>query len=295
MAQGVAAWDWWDRPGMRRPTPDHPSDASKPPYIALSPSERRRLREWTVVQPGTLCLGWGGPVTSAGVPWARGMGRPIHAANLLLADMGLPVSRSTPVRRTCGTAGCMAPAHMEPMFDPLWKPWPLPQPAARPGPDRRQVAARRLSDVQVWAARHRYVWGGESITALAGWADVALNTMSKVLSGVTYVDVSGGTDVRRRDAPAALKIRNGRPGRSDGLHYRARLTPDTVRWIVDNHRDIPVKDMAERLGVAQNTVRGVLWGRTWKHITGGPVTPAGGGRTPPPGGDSTQKRGTDAR
>lgn len=276
MTENVTPLDGWERPGLVRPSPDHPSDPSKPPYIVLTAAERRRLRAWIVIVPESGCLGWGGPLTRDGAPAAYGMGRFIPAANLLLADMGVPVARRTVVERTCGTVTCMSPVHLHPVFDPGWDPWPLPQ---EPVVDLRfgRSRTRKLSDDQVFRMRHSYSWGGVSVSRLAREHAVAQHTVTKVLCGETYKDVTTGTDVHRRDATPRLMVRNGNPAQP-GLHYRARLTPETVRWIMDHYQVESTEHMAEHLGVSRSTVAGVLSGRTWRHITGGRMPGYGPGR-----------------
>lgn len=46
---------------------------------------------------------------------------------------------------------------------------------------------------------------------------------------------------------------------------KALLTPETVRYIRSS--DKGQSELARELGVDKNTVRGVLIGRTWKHVT----------------------------
>lgn len=48
---------------------------------------------------------------------------------------------------------------------------------------------------------------------------------------------------------------------------KAVLTPELVRYIRDSAEDKSLGEIARELGVGKNTIRGVLIGRTWRHVT----------------------------
>lgn len=48
---------------------------------------------------------------------------------------------------------------------------------------------------------------------------------------------------------------------------KALLTPDLVRYIRASVEEKSMAEIARELGVGKNTVRGVITGRTWAHVT----------------------------
>lgn len=64
----------------------------------------------------------------------------------------------------------------------------------------------------------------------------------------------------------ADKVAKGRAYRGEA-HQFAKLTHDAVRWIRKNSPAMSSAAMARELGLCDETVRQVVKGHTWKHVT----------------------------
>lgn len=153
------------------------------------------------------------------------------------------------IRHTCDNSICVAEAHLE------------------VGTIAQNVADR--------VRRGRSARGETHFNAQVTETDVfairASSETSKVLGQRYGIDLGTVQHIRDRYTWKHLPVTPEELAANQKRRRVARLTEETVRFILDNP-NVPLKDLADQLGVPKPTVWAVRWRKAWKHVN--PSIPA---------------------
>lgn len=115
----------------------------------------------------------------------------------------------------------------------------------------------KFTDAEVRKIREEYA-DGETVSTLTDKYDSSMGTISRIVTGKTYPDAGGPTDVDTHDRMA----RRGSDANS------AKLTADEVREIrrMYAERDLTMAEVGEEFGVSSTTVCDIVNRKIWQHV-----------------------------
>jgi hypothetical protein len=165
---------------------------------------------------------------------------------------GLPISKTHECHHLCWNKECCRPSHLTPL--------PAEEHRRQTLMDGRYLRGGAapwavLTDEQVMECRRRYE-AGESCAALAKEMEVNRSALWSAIHGESFAHL-----------PGAIKPNNRRDARGS-RHKRARLMEADIPEIYMAYwtGEANTVELASRYGVSDETIRGVVHGKSWTHV-----------------------------